>query len=566
MSRKEAKWNAAQAASAQAAYSRILHSRFLHTRILYRRIFSWGTALVALLTCLASFTSNAAAQREEERPQIIPGNRNVPRKKDAGPRAVGVLQITANGKSSLIPIAILTGGKFWDATAYKADPIPMALESGTVYEAERTGTSLGLFTVSSALHSNAANVPSPWIGTGKWVPAGSEQKTALKAETVPAGIDTGDAPPRLTRDPAKVHNAPDGGARSSSAPSSTPSKPSSDSGDEPPRITKGTPPLASAPPPTGQGPPASGTPSSTPAGDSKSSDPKPSDTKAGDNKPDANAKTAENIPESDSGATEANRPTLRRGKPVEPLPEDEIPGYSKPGATAPSSSGAKSAEPAAGLNASGAQLDKAAVQLIPAISDATGPDPRAYGFTWLKDEEGERRQQLIGLAKEKVRAYVEARAKARISPVPAHAASTKTSSMKPSSPKVKDPILENVQMAAYDLWNTNQPVIVFSAEAHMPPPPAGAAFSAVDAELTYPVTLVAYPDIYNNLHPIYVGVTDKFHLDLTPRLELIDAVDADGDLRGELLFRQTSDVGTGWVIYRASADKLWKLFDSLHPE
>ena len=61
-------------------------------------------------------------------------------------------------------------------------------------------------------------------------------------------------------------------------------------------------------------------------------------------------------------------------------------------------------------------------------------------------------------------------------------------------------------------------------------------------------------------------VTDKFHHDLTPRLELVDAVDADGDLRGELLFREISDAGTGWVIYRASADKLWKLFDSLHPE
>ena len=47
-------------------------------------------------------------------------------------------------------------------------------------------------------------------------------------------------------------------------------------------------------------------------------------------------------------------------------------------------------------------------------------------------------------------------------------------------------------------------------------------------------------------------------------MELIDAVDADGDGRGELLFRETSDAGTGWVIYRATADKLWKMFDSLN--
>ena len=84
--------------------------------------------------------------------------------------------------------------------------------------------------------------------------------------------------------------------------------------------------------------------------------------------------------------------------------------------------------------------------------------------------------------------------------------------------------------------------------------------------MQYSVLIVAYPDIYNNMHTLYVGVTDKFHLDITPRLELVDAVDADCDGRGELLFRETSDIGTGWVIYRASPDKLWKLFDSLNPE
>ncbi len=130
----------------------------------------------------------------------------------------------------------------------------------------------------------------------------------------------------------------------------------------------------------------------------------------------------------------------------------------------------------------------------------------------------------------------------------------------------KEPIFENVQMIAYDLWKNGQPVIVFSADAHMPPPPAGTAHSEVDTELRYSIVLVAYPDMYNNLHKLYVGVTDKFHLDVTPRLELIDAVDADGDRRGELLFRKVTDGGTGWVLYRATADKLWKLFDSLRPE
>lgn len=78
--------------------------------------------------------------------------------------------------------------------------------------------------------------------------------------------------------------------------------------------------------------------------------------------------------------------------------------------------------------------------------------------------------------------------------------------------------------------------------------------------------LVARTDIYGNLRKLYSGVTDKFHLDVTPRMELIDVVDADGDGRGELLFHETSDAGSGYVIYRATADKLWKMFDSLSEE
>jgi hypothetical protein len=100
----------------------------------------------------------------------------------------------------------------------------------------------------------------------------------------------------------------------------------------------------------------------------------------------------------------------------------------------------------------------------------------------------------------------------------------------------------------------------------MPPPSAGTPHSAIDSDLQYSILLVANPDIYSNLHKLYLAVTDKYHLDIAPRVELVDALDADGDGRGELLFRETSDNGNGWIIYRVTADKLWKLFDSLNPE
>ena len=168
---------------------------------------------------------------------------------------------------------------------------------------------------------------------------------------------------------------------------------------------------------------------------------------------------------------------------------------------------------------------------------------------------------MQALATQQVQAYLEALARNKISASPKPPGAHRTPAR-----KTPLPILENVQMIAYDLWTNNQPVMVFAADAHRAPPAAGTPHSGTDAEVQYSIMMVARTDIYNNLHPLYVGVTDKYHLDVTPRLELIDAVDADGDGRGELLFRETTDAGTGWIIYRATADKLWKMFDSLNPE
>ena len=497
-------------------------------------------ARMVLLACIVGGAIGTFAQ--EERPQIMPGERKPKSKKDTGPRALGVLQMGSNGKASLVPVAILINGKFWDAGAYKADPVPMALDYGTIYEAERTGNSLGLFTVAGALRRNnsASGTLAPWIGTGTWRPNGSEpDKKPAKADAVPVGIDTSEGPPRLTRDNASKDKPPDSATKpstSSTAGSGTPSSSgsggSSGSSDGPPRLTK----PASSP---------DTTTSSAPGGSAPSADGKTDNKKASESKAESKA----TIPASDSGASEGNRPKLRRGKPAESFADEDVPGYSKVDATSSTSDSNKAAAAAQGD-----------VQLVPAISDAGGPEIRSFVFQWLNGEEDDRRKQMTDLAKDQLRAYIAARAKATITPAPARSTAAR------SAAKPKDPVLENVHMVAYDVWLSNQPVLILSAEGHRAPPAPGTAHSGIEAETQYSVLIVAYPDIYNNLHKLYVGITDKFHLDITPRLELVDAVDADGDGRGELLFRQTSDQGTGWVVYRPTADKLWKIYDSLRPE
>ncbi len=524
--------NANKRAARWAAFITILHRAPQRCSLL----------ALSLLACVCWV---ALAQAQEQLPQIIPGEHKIPTKKDLGPRALGLLQMGEKGKNSLVPIAILINGKFWDASVYKADPVPMALESGTVYEVERTGSSQGLFTVGSALHSNSVNAPVPWLATGSWIPAGTETKNTVMKAAAPIGLTDTDAPPRLTRDPDAVypHSKP-ANTPSTSQPSSAPSS-RSGSGDEPPRLTK--------PASETESSPNSAPASTSPHGESKSGNSQtasaPNSSKPGQSKP-ANQS---NVPVDDSGADASGRPRLRYGKPAVSFADEQIPGYSKPGA-APSDAAtlqvaAKSTAP------------PEPTQLTPAISDAAGPEPHSYVYQWIQGEESQRHDQMLTLAKQQLAAYLKAETKQEIKPEEhpsraVHRVSTK---------KSPEPVFENPKMIAYDLWATNQPILVFTADAHMPPSTTGAQTGAF-SNLTYSITLVAFPDIYNNLHKLYAGVSDKYHLDVTPRLELIDAVDADGDGRGELLFRETSDAGTGWVIYRATADSLWKMYDSLNPQ
>ena len=486
--------------------------------ILYRALATCGIFVVLISTC-------ALVVAQEEMPEIKPQEKRFNNKKDHGPRAVALMQLAANGKATLVPIAIRIDGKFYDAAEYKANPVPMALDSGTVYEVERSGKSLGLFTVSAALHSNSISAVTPWIGTGLWLPEGTEApKAGRKAETVPVGIESSDAPPRLSK-----------------------------SGND-----KTAPP--ESPAPTTQTPPAKSTPESKPSGESKPStaNQTPSDSGAK-----AEAKPADRTASTEStnsSTNENNRPRLRRGKPTQPLPsDDDVPGYSKPGS--PASGPTKTAEVSA--TKSGAGVADAATQIIPAVSDADGPNPRSYAFEWIKGEEADRRKQLLDLAREQLRLYLAKQAKAGTTATQAGPKAVP----RRAPPKAPEPVLDNVDMRTFDLWANNQPIMVLTAEAHVPATLAKNTSESAPESLTqYMVTLVARTDIYDNLHKLHSGVTDKYHLDVTPRLELIDAVDADGDGRGELLFRETSDAGSGYVIYRATADTLWKMFDSLNPE
>src|SRR5437667_758838 len=132
-----------------------------------------------------------------------------------GPRALGVLEVAANGKAHLIAVTIMIDGKFYDAGAYKADPIPMALQGETVYEAVKTGVPQGLFTVGGAMHAKEG-----FIADGKW-----RSTTQLESDKAKAKADAekkAQVAPEVEQGPPKLKRGRPTSNDTSSAPPSTP--------------------------------------------------------------------------------------------------------------------------------------------------------------------------------------------------------------------------------------------------------------------------------------------------------------------------------------------------------
>jgi len=388
--------------------------------------------------------------------------------KTTGPRALGVLQLAANGKAHLVPVTIMINGKFYDAAAYKADPIPMALQPETVYEAIKTGASQGLFVIAGAMRDPGNG----WFADGKW--RSNEQIDADKAK-------------RKAEQEKLSQKAPE--------------------------VEQGPPKLKRGIPVTDQTPPtSSGDKTSSSAGGPSDKSPAPSDSKSDSSKPskDTSGGTVRLGP---APSVDTGRPILRR-QPVSDTAREQTKADIDTG-------------PLQGT-----------IQLIAAISDASGPEPRPYKCDMKPEEEQARLKKILAMATEEVKA----RAKKF----------SETEGPKAKRPTAQDVQFKDVQMRVFDLSSTNEPVLALTANATV----AGAA-----RDLTYMTVVVAREDIYADLHKVFAETTDNQHLDALPKYDLIDAVDADGDGRGELLFKLTWDNGSAFSVYRVIGDRLWPLFE-----
>ena len=195
-----------------------------------------------------------------------------------------------------------------------------------------------------------------------------------------------------------------------------------------------------------------------------------------------------------------------------------------------------------------AATSSSGVQVIPAISDAGGPEPHPYTYPMKPEEEQQLRKKILAMAAADVLARVQQLWSETVGPAePRHA--TQRGKAKPPQP-----VFDNIQLHVLDLSLSNEPVAVLTATARMP------QTARAPAGFQYYVAEVAHADIYGDLHKAFSQVTDDHHLDLLARYEFIDAVDADGDGRGELLFRTISEAGKAYTIFRLIGDQVWPLF------
>lgn len=428
------------------------------TRLARSRITVWagGVALAGLV-----LLSGVFAQIAKRRPA------------DKGPRALGLIELAANGKAHLVPVTIMINGQFYDAAVYKADPVPLALQSETVYEGLKAGVSQGLFTVAGAIPEKTG-----WIGDGKWRSAADIDAEKAKAKAEAAKRNQSAPPPEQEiGGPPRLKRAPDSGGQT-------------------------LPPAApSAPQPT---PPTSPKPNSTSAG-SPPSPPKSS--------------TSEQQPASGSASNDdANRPVLRHQAASETTHEQTKAGGDN--------------EPL-----------KGPLDFIPAISDADGPEPRPYSYQMKPEEEQAFLKKMLAMGADEVRS--------RASHLAQENSAQKSATGTRKSKAAPAPEFHGTQLRVFDLSTSNEAVLVLTAQAKISSAP----------DLDFIVALVARQDIYGDLHKVFAQTTDDKHLDVLPRYDLIDAVDADGDGVGELLFRESWDSGTAFAVYRVIGDQLWPLFE-----
>ena len=216
---------------------------------------------------------------------------------------------------------------------------------------------------------------------------------------------------------------------------------------------------------------------------------------------------------------DADRPILRRRTPEKPEPQ---------ATPQPSPTPAEGAVPAAKP-----RVFTPGTKTYVAVSDNESADTRSFEFKWKAGEEQAMEVKMRKLA---------------LAQLPRENAQLNANSLK------------NVVMRSFDLDLSNDAVIVLSAEipgSYLTPGAKGSPGKFISRY----VTVIARVDFEGVPQKLASSVTDSSRLDVAPRLELIDAVDVDGDGLAELLFREYSFDEKRFIVYGVGRSTVTKVFE-----
>jgi hypothetical protein len=486
-------------------------------------------------------------------------------------RSVAVLEWTGEaGKPSasrLVPVTVYDGEQLNDGTIYLNRPEPMALSGGVEYELQSAGKPLGLFDV-----FGAGEISGAWQGFGVWKPLSASETARASAAVNTSSLYSGaDVPeddhPVLKRKHPQGSDSEDSGGKTPAASPSTSSNSDSSTAQDSGNAGAQKTPAASDDPdrPTlkrkssGQTSSSGSDTTSSAGSDSKSStvsDPDRPTIRRSHRSSDTDMDTSNAAPDPD-------RPRLKRGKP-------------------------------AGLDTSEApKLEgmPATMQQAVAVSDARDRAEHPWKYTWANpDDEAKMKEALEAIARTAL-GLDPPPAKPSHKTVASKTASARkaTAAVEPSAPA---PLAEE-QFRVFELAYGATATLVLTASTPRKDVPAAAnteanaapkivrtpgnaekntakktqvkSDSAAAAAPTKPtsqkfVTLIAQPDLYGGVLVLHKSVTDSAHLDETPRMRLVDAVDAMGDNRGELLFELRGDSQRQFAMYRVLRGSAEQLF------
>lgn len=461
-------------------------------------------------------------------------------------RAVGVYEWTGDlakpDAARLIPVSLYMDGRFQDAGVFLAQPIPLALETGTVYAIQRAGDLMGTLDLDYARdvvdkRSNADDNPlGAWYGYGRFLPLSAEpaRSKLVQHSATPAVIVGSD-------DDSRPHfvaprRPSDDKGTTTTAKNSTPVPP-----DDPdrPHMTKRD-------------------------SDSADNDPASLGTKDIEDDPDRPT-----LGHRDDQDTKKQKKKKESGSGVEPMPTSLNADPDRPELHRGKIESATAPPQLTGVPAS---LHQAA-----AVSDAANNSPHVFTREW--DSSTERAQTMAAMQKLAEPIVSEYLAINHLHPGaapstgpklttatasktgPAHsidshstrahssAHTTRHATASPAAPLA----FTDEQISGYTLSYGGLPTFVYSAAV----PTAGVG--GLDSPPVR-ITVVAQRLPAGELQVSLKSVTDEGHLDRTPWMRLVDAVDPDDSHRASLLFELRARSSRQFALYSLATAEAQQTF------